>query len=130
MHDPYAPPKEVSPPAVPTNEFVVPINGVDGVVSVLPGAGLFSVGTLLLDGRPLSKSGRHGYPLPMRDGTTVLAQLRQSWKSPVPIVVLYGRKYEVGPKIGAPYLVLIFLPFALVFVGVSSVGSLAAWDAP
>jgi hypothetical protein len=84
-------------------------------VTIRPG-GVFSGATLLVDGRPAEKS-RRQYRVPLRDGTTVSVQLRAAFTRPVPTVVADGRAYEIGPRIGAGYVVLIFLPLALAFVG-------------
>jgi len=116
MQNPYAPPSAASSAPVP-GEYVVPIDEVNGRVSVLPGVGFFSAGVLLLDGKPAENLRRQGYRLPLRDGTTVWAKLQQSWTRPVPIVIVNGRKYELGPKVGVGYAVMIFLPFALVPIG-------------
>lgn len=117
MENPYASPKASESPARRPREYVVPIDGVSGRVSVTSASGLFSAGALLLDGQPPEKVGRQGYRLPLRDGTTAMAQLRTSWTRPAPSVIVNGRTYEVGSKIGWGYLVLMFLPFALVPVG-------------
>lgn len=97
-------------------DYSVTISGIAGRVSITE-PGLFRGAKLLVDQAPAERIRGGRYRLKKLDGSTTEAQTQLSFGQYLPILIVEGVRYEVGPKLSKPLLVLSFLPFCLVFLG-------------
>lgn len=94
----------------------VVIPEVQGTVT-LEEQGMFRPVRLLVDGKPAHAVDRGQYMLPGKHGVTLTVKLAPSFAQVLPVLVVNGTRYPVGPDLNPGYVVLIFAPMVLVFLG-------------
>jgi hypothetical protein len=97
-----------------THTVVIP--EVNGTVT-LEEQGMFRTARLLVDGVPAHQVERGQYMLPGKHGVTLTVKLATSFSQVLPVIVVNGTRYPVGPDLNPGYVVLIFAPMVLVALG-------------
>ena len=94
----------------------VVIPEVQGAVT-LEERGMFRPVRLLVDGKPAHEVERGRYTIPGKHGVTLTVKLATSFSQVLPVLDVNGTRYPVGPPLNPGYVVLIFAPMVLVFLG-------------